>query len=265
MPVASEPRSVSVEEHFVALLAAVDSPRFERHDDADVVVYTSDIPHPLCSGALAPRFAADVAEARTDDVLDRLIARGQPFQWWAGPSSMPSFSPDWLLRRGLEAAAPMPGMHLDLMQADLPPTDGDIRRCASPSEHLAATATFLAGFDAPLELVDDFDHMLSSVPTTSDQQMIVLHAFVDDQPAGTGMVAAIGSVAGLYNIAVLPDARNRGLGAAITVELLRAGAAAGCSEAILHSSEMGFPVYRSLGFETVCDVQTYVWVPPGSP
>lgn len=261
MPITPDPRAVPVEDHFVSLFAAIRSPRFEHHPDTDVTVYTSDVAHPLCSGAISPRFGDD-AEARTEAVLDRLIALGRPFQWWCGPASTSPQIEAVLARRGLLGGAKNPGMHLDLTSTTLPATDADIRRCSSPDEHRAATATFLTGFELSLDLLDDFDHMLQSVPTTSDQQVTVLHAFVDDEPAGTGMVAAIGGVAGLYNIAVLPQARNKGLGAAITLELLRAGANAGCAEAILHASAMGFPVYRSLGFETVCELQSHIWMPP---
>ena len=30
---------------------------------------------------------------------------------------------------------------------------------------------------------------------------------------------------------------------------------------ILHATEMGLPVYQKLGFETVCEVQQYLWMP----
>ncbi|MGZ8515517.1 MAG: GNAT family N-acetyltransferase, partial [Candidatus Limnocylindrales bacterium] len=47
----------------------------------------------------------------------------------------------------------------------------------------------------------------------------------------------------------LPDARGRGLGRAITLAAMRHGAGAGAAIAVLQSSEVGYRLYRGLGFE----------------
>jgi ribosomal protein S18 acetylase RimI-like enzyme len=53
----------------------------------------------------------------------------------------------------------------------------------------------------------------------------------------------------ISNVATLPEARNRGLGRAVTLAAMHAGAEAGATIAVLESSEMGLNVYRRLGFE----------------
>ncbi|MEU1541234.1 GNAT family N-acetyltransferase [Actinacidiphila glaucinigra] len=75
-------------------------------------------------------------------------------------------------------------------------------------------------------------------------------AELDGVPVGTGMTAVSGDMAGIFNITTLPDHRRRGYGRAITVEMVRAGFAAGAGTAYLYASEMGEPVYRSIGFRT---------------
>ena len=62
---------------------------------------------------------------------------------------------------------------------------------------------------------------------------------------------ANGAVAGVYTIGVVEEYRRQGLGEAMTGAVLRAGRDAGCQVGVLQSSEMGYPLYRSMGFETV--------------
>ena len=43
----------------------------------------------------------------------------------------------------------------------------------------------------------------------------------------------------------------------MTREVLRAGREAGCQVGVLHSSEMGYPLYERMGFETVVTYQQF--------
>jgi ribosomal protein S18 acetylase RimI-like enzyme len=71
-----------------------------------------------------------------------------------------------------------------------------------------------------------------------------------------------GSTVGLYNITTLPTARRRGIGFAVTATLVNAALERGATAVVLHASDDGLPVYERLGFETVCEVPQYVWLPP---
>ncbi|MFF7212275.1 GNAT family N-acetyltransferase [Streptomyces sp. NPDC008238] len=69
-------------------------------------------------------------------------------------------------------------------------------------------------------------------------------------PVGTGMTAVRGDLNGIFNVSTLPGHRRRGYGRAVTVELVRAGCAAGAATAYLYASAMGEAVYASAGFRT---------------
>ncbi|HEV8490270.1 MAG TPA: hypothetical protein VGQ58_10840, partial [Candidatus Limnocylindrales bacterium] len=67
-----------------------------------------------------------------------------------------------------------------------------------------------------------------------------------------------GETLGIYAVGTLAHARRRGYGRAVTWAVLEAGATAwGSRQAILQSSQMGVPVYRSMGFETVGAFTTF--------
>ncbi len=60
-----------------------------------------------------------------------------------------------------------------------------------------------------------------------------------------------GDIAGIYFVATLEEARNKGIGSAVTGKCLDIAACNGVKKVILHASRMGEPVYRRLGFKAV--------------
>jgi ribosomal protein S18 acetylase RimI-like enzyme len=67
----------------------------------------------------------------------------------------------------------------------------------------------------------------------------------------SGLLVQSGHVAGVYTIGVVEEFRRRGIGEAMTWEVLRTGRDAGCRVGVLQSSEMGYPLYERMGFGTV--------------
>jgi GNAT superfamily N-acetyltransferase len=86
-----------------------------------------------------------------------------------------------------------------------------------------------------------------------------LTAYDGDEPVGVATVAWMGTVAGIYGVAVREPWRRRGIGAALTARCLHRAASAGCDLAYLNPSEIGYGVYASLGFVDAPPMR--VWVP----
>lgn len=90
-----------------------------------------------------------------------------------------------------------------------------------------------------------------------DDEMSVFVGRVDGQPVACGRLVRSGDVAGVYAIGVVEEFRRRGIGEAMTWEVLRAGREAGCQVGVLQSSEMAYSLYERMGFETVVNYRHF--------
>ena len=70
---------------------------------------------------------------------------------------------------------------------------------------------------------------------------------------------AIGSgAAGLYAISTAAPYRGRGFGRAMTIAVLRAARSIGYRIAVLQASDLGYGVYRRLGFRELFQYDVYI-------
>jgi GNAT superfamily N-acetyltransferase len=83
------------------------------------------------------------------------------------------------------------------------------------------------------------------------------------KPIATSMYFLAEGVAGIYFVATVPEARNQGVGFAITQRPLQEARKMGYRVGILQASKMGEPVYRRMGFKEYCKTGSYSWLLEG--
>jgi GNAT superfamily N-acetyltransferase len=158
------------------------------------------------------------------DLEARLLARG--FEWNWRPHWM------WCALQNLDTStARAPGLHIEIVEhvpnwdvADLP--------------YYSPTAA------AQLHR------------TTQQVPRMVWHfaAWLDGKVVGQSrlnLTAGELGVAGLFDVSVVPGARNQGIGKALTLAACQLARSLGCRHALLNASAMGEPVYRKLGFTSL--------------
>jgi hypothetical protein len=79
-------------------------------------------------------------------------------------------------------------------------------------------------------------------------ECLVYAGYADGAPVASGLGWRTGRVVGVYAIATIPVARQRGYGAAMTARIVTDGLASGCDMAALQASDLGRPIYERLGF-----------------
>jgi GNAT superfamily N-acetyltransferase len=234
-------------------------PGGEMREDPDVTVCSTGLAYRAVNGAVGLRFdPAGVAE-RIADVTRWFAGRVGPWRWLVGPTSVPSDLDRHLRAAGFDLVSDNPGMTLDLSHAadvERPPTGVEIR----PLDDLA-------GLDAWGEICRralELDPLRArawrdaqDLAVGSRGPMRIWIANLHGEPVATAALFEGAGVAGVYNVATVPEARGCGIGRAITATVLAEAVARGHRLAVLGSSDLGFPVYRRLGFREVSRLRSY--------
>ncbi|SNY26086.1 GNAT family N-acetyltransferase [Paractinoplanes atraurantiacus] len=147
---------------------------------------------------------------------------------------------------GLTARAKMPLMTCSAATAVLTADVFPIRPVGSDRSD-AYTEALTAGFQAP---AGTFGSLMGGGVLDQPGWTGYL-AEIDGRPVATGLGVCGPDVIGVFNVAVDPSVRGRGLGRAMTARILADGFATGAAEAYLHPSTAARPLYESMGFRVI--------------
>ena len=205
------------------------------------------------------RLDASVAAAMTP-----FVARSLPMLWWVSLSSTPSALGERLVAYGLEVSPGPPGMAASLDTLDAlgaPAAIPGVTIAPFTDEASAAEWGRVAaiGFGMPESAIPPFTRFCAR--SLADPAWAFYLAYRDGQAVGSLMTFLHAGVAGIYTVATVPEARRLGVARALTHLAMLDARAAGYHVAILQASEMGFNLYRGLGFATIFDYLHYFWAP----
>lgn len=209
-----------------------------------VSAFRTGIPISLFNGALvtAPSLERDV-----DAALDWLEAGRAPYLLWVHEDLVDPLL-EWAARRQL---APRPWLMPQMVLAPVPqppaPPPGVAVDLVEDDQALATFRQVLAQDGTPRDVAERL--IARSFAYDADVRLFV--GRLDGRPVATSVAIRTGDVSGVYAVGTLETARRRGVGTAVTWAAIGAGRDWGCSRVVLQSSEMGFPVYRAIGFQTV--------------
>jgi ribosomal protein S18 acetylase RimI-like enzyme len=215
------------------------------------------LPHPWFNGVLSSNPPGEGDESFIDETIHYFRAKGiNTFTWWMEPHLKPS---DWepsLSRHGFGYSNDTPGMAIDLLEMDesVQSVDGIEIRIAGDAESMRTWAkVFTKGYSLPPAWESiAFDVWMQ---LGLDLPMRNYLGYLNGRPVSTSTVFYGGGVAGIYCVSTLPEARGKGIGAAITLKPLQEARDMGYRVGVLQSSEMGFNVYKKLGFRHLCQIE----------
>ncbi len=211
------------------------------------------------SGHPLGNFAMPQGVAQTEDCAQKLVDAGY-ISALLFPGSLNPEAEAGLDRYGFASVGELPAMAVGIEQiTEVPvPTGYTFRRLTTADDNTGWAPAFAKGYDLPLELAELFSpvHALTSDEPGAPLQFFEVRS--GDQIVGVSMMLLGEGVAGIYCVATHPDHRGKGIGALVTAEPLRQAGKLGYQTGILQSSEMGYPIYKRLGFEDVGSIRMYL-------
>jgi hypothetical protein len=156
----------------------------------------------------------------------------------AGLALLGEGDPQMVLRARLADAVPPPGVELRQVVDD-----------TTRADYLTVLrGSFTPAQGTPAEV---FDGYFGTVESLHAPHVRTVVAYAGGRPVAGAMVLVSHGVAGVQYVGTVEDARGRGYGELVTRWVGNAGFDLGARVAALQASDMGEPVYRRMGYETV--------------
>jgi GNAT superfamily N-acetyltransferase len=235
------------------------------HREPGLIWHGSHVPHPLFNGVLWSRFTLREADESIANVLEVFQARRVPLWWWLFPASAPYDLGERLEAHGLAREDDLPGMAVDI--ADLPcnplaPPGMTIVRVADDAVGLAWTEAYASGAGSP----DFVAAALGNIVAGDCHEEAALGwrhyvGWLDGEPVACASLFLGAGVAGLYNVATVPEARGQGIGSAMATHALNEAGRLGYRVGVLQATPAGIPLYERLGFACCCAYPQFRWNP----
>lgn len=232
------------------------------HDEPDLLWFLSGLPFHLANGIVKARFLSDHLEGTLDKRLRLLTTEQVPMTWLIGPSTRPVDLGSHLEARGWVLEDVAPGMAIELQTLDeslSPPTSLTIERVREEEGLRTWLRIMTIGSEMPEEGLTLLLELVSRHGFKDSPSVHYYLGVLDDKPVATSLLYLGGGVAGIYNVATLPEVRRQGIGSALTVAPLLQARAWDYRIGSLQSTPMGLNLYRRLGFREYCTFQAYFW------
>lgn len=235
-------------------------PEVTLHRDDDRIWTLSQRRFSLCNVVLEAHFDSTNVAGQIDRAMTPYLRSSVNVMWKLGPASQPGNLGDQLLERGFVIRPTLKGMALDLTAPESSPARPpglDILEVLDSSVLALWRRAVDRGFGWPSYGARDVADNLEYFLTTGAPQcpFVAYVGLAEGVPVASSLVFFGAGVAGIYHVSADPDHRGRGLGSSITRAPLIEARRRGYRVAVLHATEMGYPVYRRLGFQDVCAVE----------
>ena len=256
-------KTLAIEENGAEFLMALGrAAGAEERDDERVrwVIGNSPIDYHNC--VVFADLTREEAEGEIEASLQRMREHEIPGSWHVGPSMRPPDLGGRLIAHGFEYVGDDIGMSVDL--SELPervpvPENLVIERVLDEAGLAAWVEALGSGFgEGPVE-AEWVGEMYRRLGFEGPWRHYL--GILAGEPVATATSFFGAGVAGIYFVCTVERARRRGIGAAVTLAALREARKMGYGVGVLGSSEMGYPVYRGLGFEEYCRIGLYEWRP----
>jgi GNAT superfamily N-acetyltransferase len=184
----------------------------------------------------------------------------QAVTWWCSPDQPYTAWGPYLQAQGFQLSTSTPGMAigLDRLPAQKPLPEGlEIVTVEETGKLETWVEVFAEAYPIPVEWKPNFLRLLADLGLGLPMRNYL--GYLDGQPVATSSLYLGAGVAGIQFVSTQPEGRGKGVGAAMTLAPLYQARQLGYQAGVLQSSEMGYPLYRRLGFQHLCAMEHFDW------
>jgi GNAT superfamily N-acetyltransferase len=218
-------------------------------------VYTGFI-----DGVLVTRLEEDRVDEKIEKAKCFFSNLSRRWTWPIYTSTRPLNLGGYLERHGLrrvEEKHPLMATNLDVLE-DVPVPDGlEIRKVVDKATLPVWSRVFLVGHGLE-RLLESGSRTFQSVGVEDGQPVAKYLGFYNGVPVASSQVFYGKRVARLNFVSTMPEARGKGIGSAISRASLLSARDLGYKVAVLTATEMGYPIYRRLGFDEIGNWDYYI-------
>jgi GNAT superfamily N-acetyltransferase len=235
------------------------------HHEPEATWFVSGVPFWSHNWVTKTQITADTPQDKIDAIMKRLKEYQLPMFWIVDSASSSAFI-DHIGTYGWQGG-PTTVWARDLHTLDekqINPAGVTVERVDNIESLKQWIHAFVFGYNGiPAHLYDHAVELLLQHGFVSPPGVHYYLGRLNGEPVTSTLLFLGGGVAGIYCTATLPHARRHGVGRSVVLASLLDARAMGYHIAALQASDMGLPVYRSLGFEEYETINFYIL--PGTP
>jgi hypothetical protein len=235
-------------------------PHYEYRDSPELSTMACSVKIPMFNRVTDTALSTGNVEEKVKETIQYFKEWGVPFTWQVNPWDKPANLAQVLEKVGLKASL-TPGMVIKLSDLKEPEKPEEYRyKVVETAEGRDEFAWLMArAYGIPEEVHETFVDILNTIELTDDYQHYI--GYLDDTPVSTASILYDCGVAGIYNVATMPEVRGKRMGSIITTTPLMDAKRKGYEISIHHSSPMGYNMYKRLGYREVCKMNRWEWSP----
>lgn len=202
-------------------------------------------------------------EFTIDEMKNFYSQKGISFLIHTGPTTAPENIESLLLNSDFELIGTEIGMAMPLEELDdtlIIPDEVTITKVNDADSLKKWCYVFGKSFGADDSDINEMFDLELKLGFDKKLQRIHYLCYYDDIPAGSATIFYDDDTVGIYCIGVLNEFRRKGIGKIITKKPLIDSKMLGKKTAVLHSTPLGKPIYKKLGFKEFCTLKRFLFL-----
>ena len=235
-------------------LIPLNNPKYIREELNDLVRLVTGLNHPVANWIFRVRFDEQNAERRIEENIRFFRKKKIPMMWIITPNSTPSNILNLLGSYDIQipkGGSPVMVYDLRNLTEDhwndaMSRSKVQVTKVDSDSSMKLWRKVFQEGYSLSDSLTEIFLNLflISGIST-----FVHYLATINEKPVSISSILYSNGVAGIFNVATIPDYRGKGIGTTVTLAPLMDAKKKGYEIAWLESSEMGESCYKRIGFQ----------------